>query len=225
MSFFIDAQDGYYALTTAGYAALAVLMVGLIIAAAFLSDKKQSVKMSAKELTVSAMALALAFVLSYVKIIPMPWGGSVTLCSMFFVTIVGYFYGAKMGLIAALSYGILQLLQDGGGYMLSPLQICCDYLFAFMALGVSGFFANKKNGLITGYIAAILLRGVFASLAGYLFWMDYMPENFPQSLAAVYPIAYNYAYILAEGIATVIILMIPSVNKAVKRVKTTVINN
>ncbi len=225
MSFFIDAQDGYYALTTAGYAALAVLMVGLIIAAAFLSDKKQSAKMSAKELTVSAMALALAFVLSYVKIIPMPWGGSVTLCSMFFVTIVGYFYGAKMGLIAALSYGILQLLQDGGGYMLSPLQICCDYLFAFMALGVSGFFANKKNGLITGYIAAILLRGVFASLAGYLFWMDYMPENFPQSLAAVYPIAYNYAYILAEGIATVIILLIPSVNKAVKRVKTTVINS
>ena len=26
-----------------------------------------------------------------------------------------------------------------------------------------------------------------------------MPENFPQSLKAVYPIVYNYSYLLAEG--------------------------
>ena len=46
-----------------------------------------------------------------------------------------------------------------------------------------------------------------------------MPENFPQSLAAIYPIVYNYSYILAEGVLTVIILLLPPVKKALVQVK------
>ena len=56
-------------------------------------------------------------------------------------------------------------------------------------------------------------------LGGYLYWMSYMPENFPKSLTAVYPIAYNYSYLLAEGIITVIIISIPAVAKALTQVK------
>lgn len=218
MSFFIEKVDDYYSLTKGGYFALAVILVVLIVLAAFLFDRK-SVRLSAKQITYTAVALALGFALSYVKVVQMPWGGSITLCSMLCVCLVGYFYGPKMGLIAGLSYGILQLIQDGGSYMLSPLQVGCDYIFAFMALGISGFFYKKKNGVIIGYIVAIIFRGVFASIAGYLYWMDYMPDNFPKSLAMIYPIAYNYAYILAEGVVTVVILMIPVVRKTIDRVK------
>ena len=46
-----------------------------------------------------------------------------------------------------------------------------------------------------------------------------MPENFPQSLAALYPIIYNYSYLLAEGLITVIILKVPAVEKALERVR------
>ena len=49
--------------------------------------------------------------------------------------------------------------------------------------------------------------------------MDYMPENFPQSLAALYPIIYNYSYILAEGVLTVIVISLPPVSKALAQVK------
>ena len=49
--------------------------------------------------------------------------------------------------------------------------------------------------------------------------MSYMPENFPHSLTAVYPIAYNYSYLLAEGIITVIIISIPAISKALTQVK------
>lgn len=49
--------------------------------------------------------------------------------------------------------------------------------------------------------------------------MDYMPDNFPKSLTAIYPIAYNYAYILGEGLITVIIIMLPPVKKAIEKVK------
>ena len=51
--------------------------------------------------------------------------------------------------------------------------------------------------------------------------MDYMPENFPQSLAALYPIIYNYSYILAEAVLTVIVISLPPVSKALLVVRKT----
>lgn len=86
-------------------------------------------------------------------------------------------------------------------------------------LGITGFF-YKKNKFILGYFFAIMLRGLFHSIGGYLYWMDYMPENFPQSLAVLYPVIYNYSYILLEGIITIIALKIPAVNKMFKRLQT-----
>ena len=60
-------------------------------------------------------------------------------------------------------------------------------------------------------------------LGGYLYWMDYMPENFPQSLKSIYPIAYNYSYLLAEAVITIIIISISAVSKGLARVKQTAV--
>ena len=116
-----------------------------------------------------------------------------------------------------LPFEMLQFLQEP--YFLTVFQVCCDYVFAFAALGLSGLFRNRKNGLLVGYIVAVFARGFFHSLGGYLYWMDYMPENFPQSLKAVYPIVYNYSYLLVEGILTVIVIRVPAVAAALERVK------
>ncbi len=44
-------------------------------------------------------------------------------------------------------------------YILSPGQdVGFDYFFAFGALGIAGFFSEKKNGLLIGYITAVLGR-------------------------------------------------------------------
>lgn len=224
MSLFFQQEDGFYSLKAAGMIALIVIIALLVILTALIKNKEEdkdtSPKMfSTKQLVFSAVALALGFVASYIKIIDMPWGGSVTLCSMLFITLIGYWYGPKIGLSAGFAYGILQFIQGGGSYILSPLQACLDYILAFATLGLSGFFYKKANGLIKGYLFAIFIRGVFHSIGGYLYWMDYMPENFPSSLASIYPIAYNYAYILVEGFITIVILMLPPVKKAMARVK------
>ena len=119
----------------------------------------------------------------------------------------------------AFVYSILQFIQGGGGsYMLSPLQVMCDYFLAFTALGVSGFFKGKKNGLLIGYIIAVICRGAFHALGGYLFWMDYMPEDF--FAPALYPILYNFAYLIPEMILTVIVIILPPVKAAIDRVRT-----
>ena len=225
MSLFLNQEDGYYSLTTAGVIAFVVIIAVLVLLTAFFrkreNDETTNAKtFSAKQLVFSAVALALGFVTSYVKIIDMPWGGSVTLCSMLFVTLIGYWYGPKIGLTAGFAYGILQFLQGGGDFILSPLQVCMDYILAFAALGLSGFFSQKKNGLIKGYLFAIFVRGLFHTIGGYLYWMEYMPESFPRSFAFLYPFAYNYAYLLVEAVITIVILLLPPVKNAMIRVKT-----
>ena len=109
-----------------------------------------------------------------------------------------------------------------GPYVLSLFQVCCDYVFAFAALGVAGFFGKKKNRAADRVYCSCAGEGYFShTLGGYLYWMDYMPENFPQSLKALYPIIYNYSYLLAEGVLTVILISLPPVKKALQTVART----
>jgi len=220
---FWNSDDGYYVLNAKGYGALAAIAILVLILIYVFrknrKDDKASKKAPVITLTFTGVSLALAFVLSYVRIWKMPWGGDITLLSMFFVVFVGYLFGPGTGFAAAFVYSILQFIQSGGSYMLTPFQVCCDYFLAFTALGASGFFKNKKNGLIIGYLVAVFLRGVFHTIGGYLYWMDYMPDNFPSSLAIIYPIAYNYSYLVAEAVITVIVILLPPVKKGLNRIK------
>ena len=110
-----------------------------------------------------------------ITILKMPYGGSVTLLSMMFITLVGYWYGLSIGLTTAVAYGILQLILDP--YILSIPQILFDYIFAFGALGLSGLFTNQKHGLIIGYWVGILGRYLFSTLSGCIFFATYAPEG------------------------------------------------
>ncbi len=215
LNFLVNAEGG---LTTAGYAVSIIAGIVLFIAALFFAGKSAGKKkMSVKQLVFCAMAIALAFLTSYLKVFQLPWGGSVTLCSMLFIVLVGNWYGVKTGVLVGLAYGLLQFLQEP--YVLSFFQVCCDYILAFAALGVAGFFAKSSHGLVKGYIAGVLARGAFHALGGYLYWMSYMPDTFPQSLKSIYPIVYNYSYLLAEGILTVILLSVPAVSKGLQRIR------
>ena len=127
-------------------------------------------------------------------------------------------------LLLLLSYGLIMLFSAGYAVALYRRGDAYTYIrpqLLFAALGVAGFFGKKKNGLLIGYIVAVLARGFFHTLGGYLYWMDYMPENFPQSLKALYPIIYNYSYLLAEGVLTVILISLPPVKKALQTVART----
>lgn len=215
--FLVNGDGG---LTSAGYAVCILAGVILFVAAlAFAQKGSEKKKMSTRQLVFCAMAMALAFVTSYIKIFTLPWGGSVTLCSMLFIVLVANWYGVQTGILVGLAYGILQFIQEP--YVLSFFQVCCDYILAFAALGVAGFFAKSSHGLVKGYIAAVIARGAFHALGGYLYWIDYMPSNFPKALTSVYPIVYNYSFLLAEAVITLIIISIPAVGKGLARIKQT----
>lgn len=214
MAFFISSDENSYGLTTAGFAATAVIMAALVIVAAAAAGRKEGKRMGAKQLVFCAMSIALASVTSMMKVYEFPFGGSVTLFSMLFICLPGYFYGLAAGILSAAAYGVLQFLLDP--YILFPLQVIVDYLLAFGALGLSGIFWKSKNGLLKGYLVGVLGRYVFAVISGWIFFGEYAWEGWG---ALPYSLAYNGAYIFAEAAITVVILLVPAVSKAFGGVK------
>ena len=221
MSFFVTKADGAYSLTTAGYVAVAVILVALIVVAALFAkrEKKEKKKIGTKQLVVCAMAVALAMVTSMLKIYSFPFGGSVTLFSMLFICFVGYLYGPATGMLTGAAYGVLQLLIEP--YIYFPLQVLVDYPLAFGALGLSGCFSKSKHGLVKGYLCGVLARYVFAVISGWLFFGEYAWDGWA---ARPYSLVYNGCYIFAEAALTVLVLSIPAVSKAMKKVKITAVN-
>ena len=162
----VDEGGSYFEFTGAGYGVLVAVMLLALLGACFLSGMREAKgkgrKFGTRQLVFSAMAMALGMVTSMIKVVDMPMGGSVTLFSMFFICLVGYWYGLRGGLMTAAAYGILQLIVDP--YVISIPQMLTDYIFAFGALGLSGIFSKSKNGLIKGYLAGVMGRYFFTVL-------------------------------------------------------------
>ena len=167
-----------------------------------------------EKLVFSAMGIALALVTSYLKLWNMPMGGSVTLLSMLFISLIGYWFGAKYGIATGAAFGLLQFIINP--YMLSVPQVLLDYPLAFGALGFSGFFKNHRYGLRLGYIVGVIGRFIFSTLSGVIFFASYAPEGMNPW---VYSAAYQGSYLGTEALLTLTIISLPPVMKALKVVK------
>ncbi len=209
-------EEEVFQLTPAGIITVVILIAGLIALALILQPKEiKSRKFTTRQLVFSSAAMALAIVTSMLKIFELPFGGSITLFSMLFIVLIGYWYGPKAGLMTGFAYGLLQFVLDPIFYSIP--QMFVDYPLAFGALGLSGFFSNKKYGLWIGYVVGILGRFVFSYLSGLLFFAAYA-EGSGMS-APVYSLCYNGSYIGAEGIITLIVISIPPVTNGLKYIK------
>jgi thiamine transporter len=167
------------------------------------------------------VCLALAEVLSIMKIYEMPQGGSVTLASMLPIILFALCFGPAWGLGAAFIYSGMQLLI--GAYFLTPVQVLLDYTLAFTALGVAGFFAEKKEDrlresnilkrlklipiwkIALATIVSMLGRLVFSYISGIVFYGSYAPEGQPVWL---YSLLYNGTFLLPEAVITFMALII-----------------
>lgn len=221
--FAIPMDDGYggieYDLTAAGYVAFVIGMLAVLLLAVAITNRitgKKS-KVGIRQLSFSAMAIALATVASMIPMPRMPMGGYITLCSLLIIALIGYWFGLAGGIACGVAYGTLQMLIDP--YILSVPQLLCDYIFAFGALGLSGLFPMKKGfSPVPGYIAAVCGRYIFAVLSGVIFFAAYAPAEGILSNAWLYSLAYNGVYIGTELLLTLVILRIPAFRKALSDV-------
>ncbi|MFP5453850.1 energy-coupled thiamine transporter ThiT [Parvimonas sp. G1604] len=204
---------GKFFSSTAGKTTLILLISFSFLFIVFYFRKDEKI-FSTKALTYSAILLALGISANQIKIFSLPQGGSMTLFSMIFIVFIGYMFGLRVGLIAGISFGLLNLLIKPEVY--TPVQAIIDYILAFGALGLSGFFADKKDKLIFAYLVSIIGRFVFAVFSGYVFFGSYAPEGWNPLL---YSIWYNLSYIGTEGVITVLLLSIPVVRNTLENLK------
>ena len=100
----ISSDEGVvYNLTPMGYAGLVFMILAALAIMSFFVNKDGKGKLSIKQITVSGLCLALAFVLSHFKFAKLPMGGSITLFSMFFVTYIGYIYGPRVSIASGIA--------------------------------------------------------------------------------------------------------------------------
>ncbi len=216
-----------YVPTTLGNVLLLVILAVLLACAVIFARRyaarqnppseegvKKGGKLTAKQLAFCAMSIALGTVLSEIKIIDFPWGGSATLLSMFVICLPGYLFGLGAGLMTSIAYGVLQLLFNP--YVLFPMQLVMDYILAFGALGLSGLFAGAKRGLLKGYLIGIFGRYVFTVLSGWIFFAEYAWEGWHP---LPYSLVYNGIYIFAEGALTCAVILVPAVSSGLAAVK------
>ena len=64
-------------------------------------------------LTESAVMIALATVLSFIKLLDLPYGGSITIGSMLPMIVIAYRYGIGRGMITGLVYSVIHLIYGG----------------------------------------------------------------------------------------------------------------
>lgn len=159
----------------------------------------------------AGVAIAIAQVLSFITLFHMPQGGSIKAASLVPLMIFAYRWGGTRGIWAGVVYGVLHFLL-GFKSSIHYLSIILDYLVAYGAIGVCGYFKDNITGLVSGSIVAIALRWFTSVTSGAVVFASYAPQG---QNPWIYSMIYNASYMVPDGILNIIVLLF--VYQGVKR--------
>lgn len=192
-------------------------------------------RLNINKLVQTAIMLSLSSILSLIKIINLPYGGSITLLSMLPIFFISYKYNLKWGIFSGFTYGLIQLLFgtfEGSFRGLTIISVIIssvlDYIIAFTFLGFVPLFKNSiKNinisflfgmlfsasmSLIVHIISGVLVFGSYAnsffSQEGFTLGNNIINSVSKEYLPIIYSIIYNSMYMIPEIIITVVIGMV-----------------
>jgi thiamine transporter len=169
-----------------------------------------------------SLTVALATVLSFVKLWRMPYGGDVSL-EMLPVLVLALWRGWRPGVIAGSLYGVVALMF--GPVVVHWAQFALDYPLAYGVVGFAGAFARMSRGADgrvrrhTGWITAGVMTGasirfVAHFVSGLVFFGSYAPEGQPVWL---YSLLYNGSYMLPATVlcAVAAAIIVPALERSV----------
>lgn len=152
-----------------------------------------------------AIMIALAQILSYLKLAEAPNGGSITF-AMFPILLFAVRWGLSSGLMAGFLFGLLQLIFDGA-YAWGWQSMLLDYLVAFTPLGLAGLFRGKKWGLFVGTVLGCAARFAVHYLSGVTIYRIVAPTEFLNwtfSSPSFYSLVYNGSYMLPNTLIALV---------------------
>ena len=163
---------------------------------------KPTLHLRVRSLCEGALMVALAFVLSFVKLYQLPNGGSLT-PAMFPILFFALRWGLGRGLTAGFVFGALQLLFDGA-YAWGWQSMVLDYLLAFAPLGLAGLFRGKAWGIFPGTVIGCLGRYLVHHISGVTIYRIIEPTSIPgfgtYDNPHLYSLVYNGVYMIPNMI-------------------------
>ncbi|MCF0136205.1 MAG: energy-coupled thiamine transporter ThiT [Lachnospiraceae bacterium] len=165
---------------------------------------------NARRLTESALMIALAVLLGFVKLVDLPYGGSITMASMVPVILVAYRHGTPWGLLTGLVYSLIEFVLGSGvlSYATSAAAavaiVLLDYILAFTAVGLGSIFRGKLNNSAAvgaGTLVVCLVRYLMHVISGCTVWAGL---SIPTGDALIYSVIYNATYMLPETIVAIL---------------------
>ncbi len=162
----------------------------------------------------SAVMIAIATILSIIKIAELPYGGSITLASMLPIVIIAYRRGTGWGIASALVYSVIQQLLGLKNltyfttWQSIVAVILLDYVVAFTVVGLAGIFRkpvkNQAVALTLGGVFVSVLRYACHVVSGATVWAGL---SIPTQAAISYSFVYNATYMIPECIILAISAM------------------
>ncbi len=172
----------------------------------------------------SAILLALAIVLSFIKVWNMPMGGSITLLSMLPIMLIAIKNGTVWGVGTAFLFSIFQLVQaiiEGNVFPycttieIVALCVAFDYIVPFTVLGFCALGKKRFSdiGIYVGISAVCIARFLCHFCTGVVIWGQWA-EGMSKE---IYSLLYNGQYMLPEMILTLIAAVILLNSKAIRK--------
>ncbi len=172
------------------------------------------IRWTARMLANAALCLALAFVLSYIKLFDLPQGGAVTAASLLPIVAFAYSYGLAPGLVVGVAYGLLQMIQDP--WIVTPVQAILDYPLAFACIALAAVARKLPDswGWLAGMALAAVGRFVCHTFTGVVFFAEYAEGT--GMTPFVYSVSYN-SFVFVDMAICAVVMAFPQVRGALKR--------
>lgn len=154
-----------------------------------------------------ALGTAISFVCTLIPFLNLPFGGTITICSLLPLVLISWMYGLGWGFGSAFVYAILQmaigfrtvaaLFTPGddsymGSVWIALCIILLDYILAFTSVGIGGIFRGMKSktaALVLGSLTALLICYLFHVLSGVLFYGAWAEWFFTDTVIADWSIS------------------------------------
>ncbi len=199
------------------YTSIALIVILLIAVGVMLARKK----LATQDIAYAGVAISISFVLSFIKVTPVQYGGSITMASFAPLLIYAYYFGFAKALVCGLIYGLLQFIQDP--YILTPATFTLDYLLAFASVSVMGLFSKASLNAKTvtlGTTLSILCRFVMHFISGILYFNHgSIWVNLPANSAVSYSLLYQTVYLIPDLVICLAVMLVLLKTRVLEQIK------
>ena len=199
------------------YTSIALIVILLIAVGIMLARKK----LATQDIAYAGVAVSISFVLSFIKVTPVQYGGSITLASFAPLLIYAYYFGFAKALVCGLIYGLLQFIQDP--YILTPATFTLDYLLAFASISVMGLFSKLSLNAKTvtlGTTLSILCRFIMHFISGILYFNHgSIWVNLPANSAVSYSLLYQTVYLIPDLVICLAVMLVLLKTRVLEQIK------